>query len=149
MEFWQWALTAIIAAFAAGVSTLGVFLVVMQRDRSLIQFIGQGKQEALDAVNSGKVEALAAIELAKEDLRAFAQAGHAELHARINRVHENFVRRDDFQAHERRVEKSLDGFAADMRRVEEKLDVRHAELKQILQSAVGLGRAFAVPTDKL
>lgn len=138
MELWQWALMALISAVACGASVFGVILVVMGRDRSLIQFIGQSKAETM-----------AAIELAKDDLRKYAKSGHDDLHARINRVQETFVRRDDFDAHERRAGKSFDDLRADMRRLDEKQEARHNEIKQLMQSTLGLGRVFPVPPDKL
>lgn len=124
MEIWQWALSAAIALISAAVAVGGIVLVIMGRDRSLIQFIGQGKAESM-----------AAVEAAKDDLRIFANAGLDAAHARINRFRDEYVRRDDFAAHERRVEKVLDEMKALQNRMHEQNAGDLKDIKQMINSS--------------
>lgn len=147
MEPWQWAISAGIALLGVVCSVAGVMLVVMGRDRSLIQYIGQGKAEALAAVSKGTIDALAAIELAKDDMRKFATAGVDAVHERVNRVRDEHVRRDDFAAHERRVEKALDEIKADQIRMHSENGGELRQIKQMINSSVGLGRVVHAGND--
>lgn len=141
MEIWQWVAMALVSCVSAGVGVFGVILVVMGRDRSLIQFIGQGKAETM-----------AAIELAKDDLRAFAKQGDDEIHSRLNRFQEAYVRRDDFNAHEARIGKTVDEIKADIARAlsEMKSDQRRMheqnagdlrDIKQMITSSTRIREA--------
>ena len=70
-----------------------VVLAAAARDRQLLSIMNKNKEEAVSA----------------------ARAEHNNLHDRINRIRDEFVRRDDFDAHMTRLDKRLDDFRDEMR----------------------------------
>lgn len=68
----------------------------------------------------------------KDDASSTTKATGDALHERINRVRDEFVRRDDFEAHLARFDKRMDEFRDEMRRSSERTDERlEAILEQL------------------
>ena len=88
---------------AAGTLT-PVILAAMARDRTLISMINVIREEVMQSVT----------------------AAAAVTHDRINRVRDEYVRRDDLEAHLKRIEKTFDDIRSEIQRgqaaTERKLD---------------------------
>lgn len=119
MDFWQLAIAIASLAIAIGVP-------VIARDRSLMAMIGDAKEAARRA----------ATDVARE------------LHERVNRVREEYVRRDDLDGHLQRIDQRINELRADQRAHAEeqrtalkelaegqRTDMR--ELKQMVNSLAG------------
>jgi hypothetical protein len=92
-----------------------VVLAAFARDRSLLQMISATKDDA------GKMITKAT----------------DPLHERINRVRDEFVRRDDLAAHLERVDKQFDDLRAEVRRSGENTDRKLDEIRRTLSPGIG------------
>lgn len=113
MEVWQ------IAVSAGGVLT-PVILAAMARDRTLFTMIGSVKAD----VSKVKTEVGQQIKSAVDPV-----------HERINRVRDEFVRRDDLEGHLNRWEKQFDDLRAEMRRNNENLNTQLSEIAKLLRKS--------------
>ena len=104
MENWQ------IFLGIGGIMT-PVVLAAMARDRSLISMF--------TTMETG--------------LEQRIKAETAPLHERVNRVRDEYVRRDDLEAHLSRMEKQFDEVRAELRRTSETNEKRLAEILTLLR----------------
>lgn len=98
-------------------------LAAMARDRSLVGMINTAANGAAAKVDSVRKETIALIN---------AQTG--PLHDRINRVRDEYVRRDDLQAHLVGIEKRFDDLRAELRRSSESTDKKLDEIQKTLRA---------------
>lgn len=68
-------------------------------------------------------------------LEARIKAETAPLHERVNRVRDEYVRRDDLDAHLSRMEKQFDEVRAELRRNNETVEKRLTEMVNILRKS--------------
>lgn len=91
---------------AVAAVVIPVILAAMARDRSLLTMIGQSKADYDKKVN----------------------AATRELHERINRVRDEFVRREDFYMQIEKVEKQIEGLREDLKTMVERTNNQYAEI---------------------
>lgn len=108
VETWQIVATLLLSV--GGLLT-PIVLAAMARDKSLMSMI------------SG----------AKEDMAAHINAATAPLHERVNRVRDEYVRRDDLDGHLRRFEKSMDEVKSQLMRQSEKTEARLSEIAALIR----------------
>ena len=85
-------------------------IAAMARDRALMSTIARGKEDAATMIQT--------------------QAG--QLHERINRVRDEYVRRDDLEGHMTRTDKQRDDMRGELRRMAENTEKRLEELRKLL-----------------
>lgn len=112
MEWWQ-------ALLGAGGLLIPVIIAAFARDRQMFQ----------------------AIALAKEDAARLAEAKAAYLDDRINRVRDEYVRRDDLDGHLQRIDKRLVELREDGRRDMDQLQGELREIKQLVNLIAGAAAA--------
>lgn len=103
VETWQIVATLLLSV--GGLLT-PIVLAAMGRDKSLMSMIAG----------------------AKEDMGQRITEATAPLHERVNRVRDEYVRRDDLAGHLSRIEKSIDDTKAETRRQYESIDKRLSEI---------------------
>lgn len=116
MDSWQ-------PFLAIGALLTPIVLAAMARDRSLLVMLNSARQDALNA-----------IVVMKDDARRMIAASTEPLHDRVNRVRDEYVRRDDLDGHLARMGKQFDDIRDDMRRNSENLDKRLDEIRKLLQT---------------
>lgn len=104
LESWQLIL-------AIGGLLTPIVLAAMARDRSLMSMIA--------TVQNG--------------LEKHIDDATAPLHERVNRVRDEYVRRDDLDAHLNRMEKQFEDIRAEMRRGSDKVEARLGEMVKLLR----------------
>lgn len=115
MEIWQ-------VLVSTGGLAVPIVLAAMARDRSMMAMI---------TTTRGDWER--AIAAAKDDGRKMIDTASTTLHDRISRVRDEYVRRDDLEAHLRRFEKQFDAIHSELVRSYEHTDKRFDELRKLLQ----------------
>jgi hypothetical protein len=109
----EW-LQVLIAFAALAVPVIGA---AMARDRSLLTMI----------------------QTVKDDAAANVKASTDPIHERINRIRDEFVRRDDLEGHLERWDKQFEGLRDDLRRVSENSDRKLDEIRRLLQPGKMMG----------
>lgn len=109
METWQIVATLLLSV--GGLLT-PIVLAAMARDKSLMTMIAG----------------------AKDDMGAQITQATAPLHERVNRVRDEYVRRDDLAGHLMRVEKHMDEIRAEQRRQYDHTDKRLSEITALIRN---------------
>lgn len=84
------------------------------------------------------------IQQAKEDARLLAETKTRYVEERIDRIQQNYVRRDDFDAHMNRLDKQMDEIKDDIRRQVEQFSGDFREVKQMIRLAARLAMTPSV-----
>lgn len=116
METWQ-------VLVSIGGLAVPIVLAAMARDRALMAMITGTRTDWQNA-----------IAVVKDDTRKMTDTAATTLHDRISRVRDEYVRRDDFDAHSRRMDKQFDTIHAELVRSAEHTDKRLDEIRKLLQA---------------